>query len=83
MKTTVKKETEKLIEAVKNNKRVYIICPECGRGKMEYGYNEVPGWTCLWRNCFNPVEKQIPSIQEIRDLINLKTQLKQIKDWKI
>jgi len=37
MKTTEQNEREKLIEAVKNNKEVYVICPQCERGKMEYG----------------------------------------------
>jgi hypothetical protein len=81
MKTTVKIETERLIDAVKNNKEIYVICPECDRGSMEYGYNGTPFWNCLWRDCNDFFD--IPSIQEIQDLIHLKTQLKQIKDWKI
>ena len=82
MITTIQKERERLIESVKTNKKVYVICPSCGRGGMEYGYNETPRWVCLWRDC-QFTTRNIPSVQEIKELINLKTQLKQITDWKI
>ena len=82
MITTLQNETEKLIKAVKENKEIYVICPLCGRGKMEYGYNGYSAWVCLWRDCHDHLT-EIPSVQEIKDLIHLKTQLKQIKDWKI
>ena len=82
MITTIQKEQEKLIESVKTNKEPYVICALCGRGKMEYGYNGRTGWVCLWRDCFH-VTNNIPSVQEIKNLIYLKTQLKQIKNWKI
>lgn len=82
MKTTIKQETEKVILAVKHNHNPYVICSCCGRGGMQYGYYGLSEWVCIWRDCPFKTNK-IPSIQEIKDLIHLKTQLKQIKDWKI
>ena len=82
MKTTIKIETERLIEAVRNNKGIYVVCPHCNRGAMQYGYDGTSSWLCTWRNCLNRFT-EIPSVQEIKELIHLKTQLKQIKDWKI
>jgi len=82
MKTTIQNEIEKLIKAVQENKEIYVICPCCERGKMEYGYNGASAWVCLWRDCFFKT-KEIPSVYEIKDLIYIKKQLKQIKEWKI
>ena len=82
METAIKRLTENLIQAVKQDIKIYMLCPKCGKGDMKYGYKGVAGWVCLWRDCHYTTDK-IPSIQEIKNLINLKKQLKQLKDWHI
>ena len=81
LKTTIKKETQKLIKAIKKDSSIYMICPICGRGDLQY--NHVSGyWFCYWTDCpFHTSE--IPSKEEIRYLINLKASLQKIKDWGI
>lgn len=82
MLTTTLKEREKLIKSIKTNKEIYLICPLCGRGKLEEGHDLGSKWVCIWRDCPFSTDN-IPRIQEIYDLINLKKQLKQIKNWEI
>lgn len=82
MKTTIEKETEKLIQDVKENRTSYVICPKCNRGSMEYGYRGMPEWVCLWKDCCF-VTNEIPSEDKIRGLINLKEGLKDIIRYKI
>jgi hypothetical protein len=82
MKTTIKAETEKVIDAVKNNKRLYVICPKCGRGAMQEGGRMLKKWECGWRDCGFATD-EIPTTQEIKRLIELKAMLKKLKDWKI
>lgn len=78
----IQNEIKELVESVKKNKYPYVICPKCKRGGMEYGYNGSDEWVCLWKDCFYRTD-EIPSVQEIKDLIKLKNQLEQIKKLEI
>lgn len=82
MKTTIAKEIQRLIESVKKRVHPYLICPKCGRGELQYGYDGTPEWICIWKDC--PFRtKEIPSKEKIKYLIELKEDLKKIKEWGI
>ena len=82
MKTTIEKEREILINGVKQNCILpYMTCPKCGIGDLHYSHasNE---WYCAVQGC--PfTTNQIPSIQEIRDLVKLKSDMHKINKWGI
>ena len=79
MKTTIQKQIKGAFSRVKKGLSFYIICPECGRGELGYsnGY-----WHCLWRDCYFKTN-EIPSKEEMENLIQFKKNLQLLKEWDI
>lgn len=73
------KQIDRLVYDVKHCQHPYVVCPNCGQGHMEM---QQGAWTCLWNDCMFRTE-EIPSEDEIQELINLKENLILIRKYKI
>lgn len=79
---SIESQIQRMIESIKNNLPVFIICPKCGLGPMEPGSRGIGNWDCPWYDCLHS-ETKIPSEESIKHLINLKQDLELIERYKI